>query len=147
MTASATLSAPNRLPFRLGYLALVPFVLGALLIWMVRIDARPYVGAALSAYAAVVIAFLGGIHWGFAFRQPMPATQLFSWGVVPALVACVAVVMPHDAGLVIHGVTIVVCYLVDRKVYPAQGAGAWLTLRFRLSVVAALSCFIGASGS
>ena len=39
------------------------------------------------------------------------------------------------------------CYLVDRKVYPVQGVGAWLTLRFRLSVVASLSCFVGAAGS
>ena len=36
------------------------------------------------------------------------------------------------------------CYLVDRKVYPAHGLSHWLTLRFRLTVVASLCCFIGA---
>ena len=55
--------------------------------------------------------------------------------------------MPAYAGLVVHGVMLIVCYLVDRRVYPAQGAGAWLTLRFRLTAVASLSCFIGAAGS
>jgi hypothetical protein len=39
---------------------------------------------------------------------------------------------------------LVICYLVDRKVYPAHGLSHWLTLRFRLTVVASLCCFIGA---
>ena len=132
---------------QLGTLALLPFVAGAALIWFVRSDAHPHVGAALSAYAAVVIAFLGGVHWGFGFIEPVPEPRLFLWGVVPALVAWVAVLMPPYAGLVIDGVMLAICYLVDRKVYPAHGAGRWLVLRFRLSVGASLSCFIGAAGS
>ena len=143
----ATTSSPNTIATRLGALALVPFALGALLVWVVRPEAHPYAATALSAYAAVVVSFLGGIHWGFAFRQPAPAPRLFVWGVVPALVACVGVVMPPYAGLVIHGVMIVVCYLVDRKVYPQQGAAVWLTLRFRLSGIASIACFVGAAGA
>jgi len=132
---------------RLGYAGLIPFVLGALLLWVVRPDAHPYVAGALSGYAAVVVSFLGAIHWGFGFVQARPAGSLFAWGVVPSLVAWVAVVIPPYAGLVIHGVMLVVCYLVDRRVYPLHGAAAWLTLRFRLSAVASLSCFLGAAGS
>ena len=132
---------------RLAYASLLPFVLGAALLWVVRDDAHPYVAGALSGYSAVVIAFLGGIHWGFGFAQPRPAARLFAWGVVPSLVAWVAVVLPPYAGLVVHGVMLVACYLVDRRVYPLQGAAHWLTLRFRLTAVAALSCFVGAAGS
>ena len=132
---------------RLAYAGLLPFVLGAALLWLVRPDAHPYVAGALSGYAAVIVAFLGGIHWGLAFAQPRPAARLFAWGVVPSLVAWVAVVLPPYAGLVVHGVMLVVCYLVDRRVYPLQGAAHWLTLRFRLSAVAALSCFVGAAGA
>ena len=138
---------PNSTAESLGALALLPFVLGAAAIWFVRADVRGLAATALSAYAAVVIAFLGGIHWGFAFRQPVPAARLFVWGVVPALVACVALLMQANAGLVIHGVMLVACYLVDRKVYPVQGAAAWLTLRFRLTAVASLCCLLGAAGS
>jgi len=132
---------------QLGYLALLPFIVGALLVWFVRADARAHVAAALSAYAAVVIAFLGGVHWGFGFVHAAPAPRLFVWGVVPALVAFVAVLMPPYAGLVIHGAMLVGCYLVDRNIYPLHGAGRWLVLRFRLSLGASLSCFIGAAGS
>ena len=87
------------------------------------------------------------IHWGFAMRQADAPGSLAGWGVVPSLVAWVAVVMPPYAGLIVLGAMLVACYLVDRRVYPAQGAAAWLTLRFRLTAVASLSCFIGAAGS
>ena len=122
-------------------------VLGALLLWLVRPDAHPYVAAALSAYAAVIVSFLGGIHWGLGFRAQPADPSRFVWGVVPSLVAWVAVVMPPYAGLVVHGVMLIVCYGVDRRIYPVQAAAAWLTLRFRLTTVASLSCFIGAAGS
>lgn len=130
---------------QLGYAGLLPFVVGAMLVWLVRPDAHPYVTQALTGYAAVIVSFLGGIHWGLGFRSGEPAR--FVWGVVPSLVAWVAVMMPPQAGLVIHGVMLVVCYGVDRRVYPALGLQHWLTLRFRLSAVAAASCFIGAAGS
>ena len=131
----------------LGNLGLLPFAVGALLVWVgLAPELHAFVTGAMSAYAALIVSFLGGVHWGFGFRQTAPPASLFVWGVVPSLVAWVAVLMPPHAGLVLHGVMLVVCYLVDRRVYPAQGAAHWLTLRFRLSSVAALSCFLAAAG-
>jgi hypothetical protein len=132
---------------RLGYAGLIPFVLGALLVWIVHAEAHPYTTAALSAYAAVIVSFLGGIHWGVAFRESDPPLSLFVWGVVPSLVAWIAVLMPPSAGLVIHGAMLAVCYAVDRRIYPQYGLSRWLTLRFRLSAVASLCCFLGAAGT
>jgi hypothetical protein len=40
-----------------------------------------------------------------------------------------------------------VCYLVDRRVYPAYGLSKWLTLRFRLTLVASMSCFMAAAAA
>ena len=131
----------------LSHLGLVPFVLGALLVWVVNAEAHPYATLALSAYAGVIVSFLGGIHWGLAFRMTAPPATLFIWGVLPTLVAWLAVMMPASAGLVVHGVMLLVCYAVDRRVYPVQGAAQWLVLRFRLSTVASFSCFLGAAGT
>jgi len=139
--------APNALALRLGHAGLLPFVAGALLAWLVRPDVHPYVANMLSAYAAVIVSFLGAIHWALGMRSPAPAPARFIWGVLPSLVAWVAVVMPPYAGLVVHGAMLVGCYLVDRRVYPAEGLAGWLTLRFRLTAVASLSCFLGAAGS
>lgn len=138
---------PDTMALRLAYAGLLPFVLGALLVWLVRPEVHPYVALALAAYGAVVLSFLGGIHWGLAMRQPQAPTRVLLWGVVPSLVAWPATLMPPDAGLVVQGLMLLACYGVDRRLYPALGAAGWLTLRFRLSAVAALACFIGAAGS
>lgn len=130
---------------RLGHAGLLPFAAGALLVWLVREDAHPYVTLALQAYAALIVSFLGGVHWGVAFRDETPA--LFYWGVVPSLLAWVGMMMPASAGLVLLGAMLWVCYAVDRRLYPAHGLGRWLTLRFRLSAIAGLACFIGAAGT
>lgn len=145
------MSAPSPDPraLRLGYLGLLPFVVGAALIWL-RLEpavAHEFVSLAVSAYAALILSFLGGIHWALGMRAPSPEPVRFAWGVVPSLLAWMALLMPPHAGLVVHGVVLVICYLVDRKVYPLHGLSGWLTLRFRLTAVAALSCFVGAAGT
>ena len=85
----------------------------------------------LAAYGATIVSFLGGIHWG----------------VVPTFGAWVGVMMPPSAGLVVPGAMLVACYAVDRRLYPRHGLQRWLTLRFRLSAVAALCCFLAAAGT
>ena len=45
---------------------------------------------------------------------------------------------------VLFGLLLIACYLIDRKLYPSAGLQHWLTLRFHLSTVAALSCFLAA---
>lgn len=152
MSVTPVLSPPAGPPLpaaalRLGYLALVPFAVGALLVWLVRAEALPYAAQALSAYAAVVVSFLGGVPWGLALRHGEPSPRVWLWGAVPPTVAWVAVMMPASSGLVLGGAMLVAGWLVDRRVYAAHGAGAWLTLRFRVGSGAALCCFIAAAGT
>lgn len=149
-TAARSLASPSPVAQRLAHAGLLPFVIGALLVWLIGdrdLDAHAFVATALSSYAALIISFLGGIYWGFAFRESAPSVQTFAWGITPSVLAWVGVLMPPYAGLVVHGAVLVVCYLVDRRLYPRHGAAVWLTLRFRLTAVAALSCFLGAAGS
>lgn len=151
-TSSLSFAAAHALPLnpvakRLAYAGLVPFVMGAILAMLLRLpDEEQFrLMQGLSAYAAVVLSFLGGIHWGLGMRGGVPSPAPFAWAVVPSLAAGIAVWMPPEAGLVIEGLMLVVCYLVDRRLYPAHGLSHWLTLRFRLTVVATLCCLIGAA--
>ena len=148
-------STPSSLALRLGYAGLLPFVTGALLIWLTLDDeAHAFVALGLAAYAALIVSFLGGIHWGLGMRQAQGALgdraaddQGYVWGVVPSLIGWLAVMMPPHAGLVVAALALIACYVVDRRRYAALGLSAWLTLRFRLTAVAALSCFLGAAGA
>lgn len=139
----------------LGHAGLIPFALLAALLWLVNAELIPWVAMAMAAYAALIVSFLGGIHWGIgwmaghvaAARGDTPHHRQrnhFLWGIVPSLLAWPGLLMPAFAGLAWLGFVLVICYLADRTLYTRAGLQAWLTLRFRLSGVAALCCFIGA---
>ena len=89
----------------------------------------------------MIISFLGGIHWGLALRPAPPLhQQALAWGVVPSLLAWPALLLPSAAGLTLLAASLLLCYAVDRRLYPVQGAAAWLGLRLQLTVVAAVCC-------
>ena len=137
---------PNALVSRLGYAGLAPFVLLAALMWLVDAELLPFVSIALASYAATIVSFLGGVHWGIGFMKGDAAPRFhFVWGVVPSLFAWLALMMPAYAALPLLGLVVVACYAVDRKTYPEAGLASWLALRLRLTVVATLSCVLGAA--
>lgn len=150
------LAEPSELARRLSHAGLIPFVAGALFVWLLvgRVDEQPFafVVSAFTSYAALVVAFLGGLPWGLTMLQQShhelasaPQKRGLGWGVAYPLAAWLALLMPPHAGLAALGGLLIGCYLVDRKVYPDLGAAGWLKLRFRLTVVASLSCFLAAA--
>ncbi|WP_439113676.1 DUF3429 domain-containing protein [Hydrogenophaga sp.] len=156
-TAQPVLHDPNdtALARTLGHAGLIPFVLLAALLWLVNTELQAWVAIALAGYAALIASFMGGVHWGIAWlaarhgaahgEAPHHAQRNhLLWGVVPSLLAWPGLLMPPFAGLAWLGFVLVLCYLADRTLYVHAGLQHWLTLRFRLSTVAALSCFVGA---
>jgi hypothetical protein len=127
----------------LGYAGLLPFVATAVCSHL----GDPLAAVALQAlvaYAATIVSFLGGIHWGLAFLQEAGRTARFLWGVTPSLLAWLACLMPASAGLLLLAAALVAALVVDRRVYPALGLQAWLPMRLHLTAVAVLSCLAGA---
>ncbi len=96
----------------LGHAGLIPFALLAVLVWLVNAELQAWVAMALVAYAALIVSFLGGIHWGIgwlASERDRQARRIpralhaqrrhFLWGIVPSLLAWPGVLMPPFAGL------------------------------------------------
>jgi Protein of unknown function (DUF3429) len=142
-------SEPSPLARYLGYAGLAPFALLAILLWTLPADAQgvmhKLVATALVGYGAVIASFLGGVHWGIAGQLPPGDAKFhYVWGVVPSLLGWVAVALPGTAGLVLLGLVLVTCYLVDRRSYGRVGWAAWLPMRLQLTAVAAMSCVLGA---
>ncbi|RZU98028.1 DUF3429 family protein [Spiribacter vilamensis] len=74
----------------MGYLGLLPFAATA---------AGPWLGLAwtlewLLAYGAVILSFIGAIHWGLAMGQHNPAPASFHASVIPALAGWIALGLP-----------------------------------------------------
>jgi len=143
----ATATTTSRTAVSLGYLAVLPFAVGAALVWAVGVELRPVTSRALLAYCGIVISFIGGIHWGLVFARSSSAAGPLVWGVVPAIAAWLALLAHPGIGLLADAALLVACYRIDRRIYPEQGVAIWLPLRLRLTVFATLCCLAGAAGS
>ena len=140
------LNRPTRWAWGLGYGGLIPFVSLAVAVWQPGGADRSRVLFALVAYGATILSFLGAIHWGLAMRDAFgPSVGLLLWGVVPSLLAWLAMLLAPAIGLGLLIAGLWACYGVDRSVYPRFGLDVWLRMRLLLTVVASLSCLAGAS--
>lgn len=129
----------------LGYSGLIPFLGLSAAAWMVRGAWQAQLLYALLAYGATILSFLGAVHWGLALRDPAaPPRFLLLWGVVPSLLAWIALLWGAAGGLWILAVGLWACFAVDRTVYPRFKAEGWLGMRLALTVVASLSCIAAA---
>ena len=151
MSAPPAWPAPSPLVRALGYGGLIPFAGLAALLWLLPPDLVVWVALGLAAYAALIVSFLGGIHWGVGFRNALISPNAprihFTWGVAPSLLAWVGVMMPAFAGLPLLGFVLIGCYVMDRRTWPAAGLAPWLPMRLQLTTVASLSCFLAAGAT
>ena len=147
MTATAH-KGPSQWALGLGYAGLIPFIGLALAAWLSEGSDRVRSAMALVAYGASILSFLGAIHWGFAMRAASEKPNaLLVWGVVPSLIAWIALLLHPAAGLWLVAATLWACFLVDRMVYPKLGVAAWVPMRLALTLIASLSCVAGALGA
>lgn len=87
------------------------------------------------AYGAVILSFLGGIHWGIAVQNIEKATwPRMGWGIVLSLVGWGAIFIPHIYSLAIIGLALFSALIVDLKLIGNYSKGSWYqTLRSILS--------------
>lgn len=131
----------------LGYGGLVPFLLLALGSLLDRQHGALW-SQALSAYGAIILSFIGALHWGLAMTLPElrqgQRSAWYAWSVVPALLAWISMLMSPRlaAPLLIAG--FIAHYLQDRRLAAQAVLPAWyLPLRLRLSTVACLCLLAG----
>lgn len=89
---------PPKMAQWLGYAGLIPFAALTLAIIIFRQD--PFVqepaGMALLAYGAIILSFLGGVHWGRALYEPDSRLQMrdFILSVLPSLYGWCCLLLP-----------------------------------------------------
>ena len=141
-------AARPRIVAWLGYGGLIPFLALAALACVDR-ERTVLCHASLRAYGAVILSFVGALHWGFAMTHsemtPQQRNAAFGWSVVPALVAFVALVVNSALGDVLLVAGFVANYWRDVRLRATVPLPAWyLPLRLRLSIVAILCIGAGA---
>jgi hypothetical protein len=100
----------------------------------------------LVAYGAVIVSFLGGIHWGAPTDNAHDGER--AWGVVPPLLAWPLLLLPSSRlALLGLAATLLLCWAVDRARFPYLGLAALLPLRTLLTAVAVVCCLFAAAFS
>jgi len=128
----------------LGYAGLLPFVACVLAIALLEGEARAFGVRALVAYGAVILSFLGAVHWGLLLRQPDAAAPArLAIGVLPSLAGWVALLLPDRYALALLVVSFGGFWLYEhRAVGPTFLPQGYLDLRRQLSLaVCALLTF------
>jgi Protein of unknown function (DUF3429) len=127
----------------LGYGGLFPFVVLAAAAWFDTNHSSLWRDA-LVGYSAVILSFVGALHWGFAMSQSdMTAHQRsrsFVWSVVPALMAWVALAMTPKYASLLLAAGFLIHFWRDKRLVAVVDMPVWyLPLRLRLTLVACLS--------
>jgi len=123
----------------LGYAGLVPFMAFSIGSWI----SLPYFSDAvqiLIAYAAIILAFMGAIHWGQAMsRTSQQHGKYFYASVIPALTAWIALLLPETLALVVLVCGFIALYAYDRTVSISQAFPDWyIPMRKNLTLVVVL---------
>ena len=124
----------------LGYGGLLPFVALAVLAGVDPARAG-FWSRALTGYGAVILSFVGALHWGVAMSAgPLDAARrrrAYVWSVVPALMAWPATVLTGAPASVILVLGFALHLAQDLRLAGPAGLPAWyLPTRRRLTLVA-----------
>jgi hypothetical protein len=143
-TAPASLPAPAAW---LGYGGALPFVSLAALCWLLPAHAGFWFGLLL-VYGAVILSFVGALHWGFAMTLPQldaaRRSRMMAWSVVPALLAWPAGLLPAAPGVATLLLGYLLHYLQDQRLCRDVDLPSWyLPLRLHLSLAAGISLLAG----
>jgi hypothetical protein len=131
---------------QLGYAGLIPFVLLAGLCWWPDPHVAKASLHALLDYAAVILAFMGAVHWGVAMLQDRPCPQRMIGSVLPALLAWFALSLPPLAALALMATGFAVLLYVDVEVTRKDKLPGWYpTLRRPLTAGVLLALGVAAA--
>ncbi|MFJ4349662.1 DUF3429 domain-containing protein [Pseudomonas sp. NPDC089428] len=145
MSAIFNTLSPSRFTV-LGYGGLLPFV-GVALLMCLATDYRDLLSVALVGYGAVILSFVGALHWGFAMiLQGLPANERqvrLAWSVIPALIGWVSMLLPVSWGCLVLAFGFIGHLWQDRKWVDIVPGWYW-PMRVRLTIVASVCLLVGA---
>ena len=120
----------------LGFAGLIPFVTFSIGTWITLplVTDSHYI---LVTYAALILSFMGAIHWGLAMAENNSKRNLqLALSVLPALLGWLALLLPLLQGYVVLIACFIFLYLADRQAIKTYSlAEGYLPLRAVLTAI------------
>lgn len=126
----------------LGLAGLLPLVAAALAVLILDPWAHPLIRFAAQVYGALILSFLGGVHWGLAMAAGpagMHGARL-AWSVVPSLVGWPALFLPPVWSLAVLIVTFGILGIVDTRLARHGTIPGWYGPLRRALTLAVILC-------
>jgi hypothetical protein len=135
----------------LGAFGAIPFVTLALAAVFLEDPDRETAWFALAAYGAVILSFLGGIHWGLAVADgdrvigEGATFARLGGSVVPSLVSWAALFLPAQMGMMVLAAAFSGMLLFDCRASRMAQTPPWYpTLRWPLTITVVMSLAVAA---
>ena len=127
----------------LSYAGLIPFYGLAGLSWLAQTG--NWALHALATYAAIVITFLGAIHWGRALDKMADSNQYptLLFGLMPALLGWFALLLPLELSLPMLAAGLMYVWGTEQMVFNDTLPTWYRHLRHQLTAAAVIAVLIG----
>jgi hypothetical protein len=141
-----------RLPLAFAIASAIPFVLLSTAVALHVFHNTKVVSALLLTYAAVIISFLGGIHWGIAVVRYADNRKIATWliaeSVCTSLIAWGAIFMSDTfSQLLILTLLYTFVWAIDSMLYSADMIPLWFfNLRGIITPVVLVSLYVAYFG-
>lgn len=135
----------------LGWGGVLPFAALSASLWLVDDALETTVSQALVVYAAVILSFMGGVHWGVALsdthsKMPTRQTFLLCVSVLPAIAAWGAALLPPQPAVLMIASAFLALYMFDRWAVGAGHVPDWYgSLRLQLTSAVILCLIVAAT--
>jgi len=129
----------------LGFAGLVPFIVFSTGVWT-TLPIMQNAHFILITYAAVILSFMGAVHWGLAMSGSNTTAKIqLGASVLPALLGWVALLIPMLYGYILLTACFIVLLMAD-KIAGSKGLVPdwYLPMRFILTTVVVLCLLIAA---
>ncbi|MDZ7802557.1 DUF3429 domain-containing protein [Thiohalophilus sp.] len=129
----------------LGYAGLIPFVVFSIGTW-IDLPGVQNADFVLRTYGAIILSFMGAIHWGAAMsHQGKPAQVQLALSVFPALFGWAALLIAHTYSYSILIIAFVTLCVMDQRAAKDNLVPAWyVPMRIVLTTVVVLSLIAAA---
>lgn len=127
----------------LSYLGLIPFVAGTVLAWLPVDGLRAAAIHSVTLYGAVILSFIGAVHWGRVISAPLEDPFGSLWlmaAVVPSLLGWLALQLPAPWTVLLLLAGFALAWNGDRRATRAGLLPSWYGhMRDRLTLVVCLT--------
>jgi len=129
----------------LGLAGLIPFAACAVAVWTSSPIFQVEGVGLLLTYAAVILTFLGGVHWGKALAGENAGDlnwMRLGWSVTPSLIAWIALRMSPGFTIIVFIAAFAAAFLVDRHAVRAGFFPEWYLPLRKVLTLGVMTCLI-----